>query len=153
VGLYRCRAALEQLVAEEVAGERSPSLLTEMAANIEAAQTALNAGDLEALQRLNGDFHLILLDACRNRHLRRLMEQTSRAVRMARRQVLVHARQDAGRTEDYRRSLQGVVDSHHAVQQAIADGDVSRAGLAMQEHLLATAGDMRGLLDTAGDGA
>jgi DNA-binding GntR family transcriptional regulator len=151
-GLYRCRASLERLVAEEVAGERSPLLPTEMAANIETAQSALDAGDLEALLRLNGDFHLILLDACRNRHLGRLMEQTNRAVRMARRQVLVQARRDAARTEDYRRSLQVVVDSHRAVQQAVAAGDVAGAGLAMQEHLLATAGDMKGLLDAAGEG-
>jgi len=153
VGLYRCRAALERLVAEEVAAECSPSLLTEMAANIEAAQNVLDAGDLEELQRLNGDFHLILLDACRSRHLRRLMEQTNRAVRMARRQVLVHVRQDAARTVDYRKSLQVVVDGHRAVQQAVAAGNVARAGLVMQDHLLATAADMKELLDAAGEGA
>jgi DNA-binding GntR family transcriptional regulator len=124
-----------------------------MAANIGAAQNALDAGDLEALQRLNGDFHLILLDACRNRHLRRLMEQTNRTVRMARRQVLAHARQDAALTEDYRRSLQPVVDDHRAVQAAVAAGDVARAGALMQEHLLATARDMTELLDPAGDRA
>jgi GntR family transcriptional regulator, vanillate catabolism transcriptional regulator len=153
VGLYHCRGALERLVAEEASSERSPSLLAEMATNIEAAQNALDSGDLEALQRLNGDFHLILLDACRNRHLRRLMEQTSRTVRMARRQVLANARQDAALTEDYRRSLQPVVDDHRAVRAAVAAGDVVRAGALMQEHLLATARDMTELLDTVGDPA
>jgi DNA-binding GntR family transcriptional regulator len=149
-GLYRCRAALERLVAEEAAGERSPILLTELAANIAASQDALDAGDLDALQRLNGEFHFILLDACRNRHLRRLLEQTGRTVRMARRQVLTHAREDAARAEDYRRGMQPVVDDHRALYEAVAAGDADRAASLMQEHLLATARDMTELLGEAG---
>src|SRR6202020_564873 len=66
------------------------------------------------------------------------------------RQVLAHARQDAALTEDYRRSLQPVVDDHRAVQAAVAAGDVARAGALMQAHLLATPRDMTELLDPAG---
>lgn len=146
VGLYRCRAALEALVAEEVAVARSPALLSELQANVAAAQRALDAGELDALQRLNGEFHLILLDAGRNRHLRRLLEQTGRSVRMARRQVLRHASSDAVRLEDYRRSLRPVVDDHRALHDAVAAGDTGRAAALMREHLLATARDMTALL-------
>lgn len=153
VGLYRCRAALERLVVEEAASERSPSLLAELATNITIAQRALDVGDLEELQRLNGEFHLILLDACRNRHLRRLMEQTNRTVRMARRQVLAHAREDEARTADYRRSLQPVVDDHRIIYEAVAAGDAARAAPLMAEHLLATARDMTELLGTTGNQA
>jgi GntR family transcriptional regulator of vanillate catabolism len=146
LGLYRCRAALEALVAEEAAADRSPGLLSELTANITAAQHALNASDLDVLQRLNGEFHFILLDASRNRHLRRLLEQTGRSVRMARGQVLRHSTTDATLREDYRRSLQPVVDDHRALYEAVAAGDCRRAAAVMHSHLLETARDMTLLL-------
>jgi DNA-binding GntR family transcriptional regulator len=145
-GLYRCRAALEALVAEEAAADRSPALLSELAANIAAAQQALDAADLDALQRDNGEFHLILLDASRNRHLRRLLEQTGRTVRMARRQVLSRAASDASLREDYQRGLALVLDDHRALFEAVKAGDAARAAAVMQRHLLATAQDMTLLL-------
>jgi GntR family transcriptional regulator of vanillate catabolism len=148
LGLYRCRAALEALVAEEAAADRSPALLAELAANIAAAQHALDVADLDALQRLNGEFHLILLDASRNRHLRRLLEQTGRSVRMARGQVMRRAAADAALREDYRRSLQPVVDDHRALHAAVAVGDAARAASVMHNHLLETARDMTLLLRT-----
>jgi GntR family transcriptional regulator, vanillate catabolism transcriptional regulator len=148
LGLYRCRAALEALVAEEAAADQSPGLLSELAANIAAAQHALDVTDLDALQRLNGEFHLILLDASRNPHLRRLLEQTGRSVRMARGQVLRRATADAALREDYRRSLQPVVDDHRALHQAVTAGDRVRAASLMHKHLLETARDMTLLLRT-----
>jgi DNA-binding GntR family transcriptional regulator len=147
-GLYRCRAALESLVAEEAAVDRSPGLLWELAANIAAAQHALNGGDLDALQRINGAFHLLLLDASNNRHLRRLLEQTGRSVRMARGQLLRRATADDVLREDYRRSLQPVVDDHRALYEAVAAGDAARAATVMHNHLLETARDMTRLLRT-----
>ena len=148
LGLYRCRAALEALVAEEAAADRSPALLSELAANIAAAQHALDAGDLDALQRLNGEFHLVLLDASRNPHLRRLLALTGRSVRMARGQVLRRAAADAALREDYRRSLQPVVDDHRALHAAVAAGDTARAAALMHTHLMETARDMTMLLRT-----
>lgn len=152
-GLYRCRAALEALVAEEAAADRSPALLSELAANIQAAQQALDAADLDALQRLNGEFHLILLDASRNRHLRRLLEQTGRTVRMARRQVLSRAASDASLREDYQRGLALVLDDHRALFEAVKAGDAAQAAAVMQRHLLATAQDMTLLLGSDGGAA
>jgi DNA-binding GntR family transcriptional regulator len=148
LGLYRCRAALEALVAEEAANDHSPGLLSELAANVAAAQHALDAADLDALQRLNGDFHLILLDASRNRHLRRLLELTGRSVRMARGQVLRRAAANTDLRENYRRSLQPVVDDHRVLYEAVAAGDAARAASAMHDHLLETARDMTLLLRT-----
>jgi GntR family transcriptional regulator, vanillate catabolism transcriptional regulator len=148
LGLYRCRAALEALVAEEAANNHSPGLLSELAENVAAAQHALDAGDLDALQRLNGDFHLILLDASRNRHLRRLLELTGRSVRMARGQVLRRAAASTDLRENYRRSLQPVVDDHRTLYEAVAAGDAARAASAMHNHLLETARDMTLLLRT-----
>jgi GntR family transcriptional regulator of vanillate catabolism len=149
LGLYRCRAALEALVAEEAAAARGPGLPSELAANIAAAQHALDVADLDALQRLNGEFHLILLDDSRNPHLRRLLEQTGRSVRMARGQVLRHATADAGLREDYRRSsLRPVVDDHRALHQAVMAGDAVHAALLMHKHLLETARDRTVLLRT-----
>lgn len=149
-GLYRCRAALEALAAEEVAAAADASLLAGLAVNLGTAQAALHAGDLDALQRVNGEFHLLLLEASRNRYLRRLLEQTARSVRMARRQVLRHAAADATRREDYRRSLQPVIDDHRALYEALAAADARRAAALMHGHLLATARDMTALLGADG---
>jgi DNA-binding GntR family transcriptional regulator len=146
IGLYRCRAALEALVAEEAASTPTPALLADLAANVAAAGQALADADFDVLQRLNGEFHLILLDASRNLHLRRLVEQTGRSVRMARRQVMHHATADATRREDYRRSLQPVLDHHRALHEAIAVGDAARAAAIMRDHLLETAHDMTAML-------
>jgi DNA-binding GntR family transcriptional regulator len=146
-GLYRCRAALEALVAEEAAKDHSPGLLSELAANLTATEHALDKGDIEGLQRLNSDFHTILLGANRNPHLRRLVEQTGRSVRMARRQVLRNANANATRREDYRRSLQPVLVDHRAIYAAVAAGNVILAALMMRDHLLDTVHDMAAMLD------
>jgi DNA-binding GntR family transcriptional regulator len=150
IGLYRCRAALEALVAEEAATDHSPGLLSELAANLTAAEHALDKGDIERLQRLNSDFHTILLGASRNRHLRRLVEQTGRSVRMARRQVLRNANANATRREDYRRSLQPVLVDHRAIYEAVAAGNVTLAASMMRDHLLDTVHDMAAMLNAEG---
>jgi DNA-binding GntR family transcriptional regulator len=145
-GLYACRAALEALVAEEAAALRSDELVSQLTMNTAAAETALGEGDIEAdieaLQRINGEFHAILLNVSRNRHLRRLVEQTERSVHMARQQVLQRAASDAVRREDYLRGLQAVLNHHRALVEAIAGGDVTKAAATMRDHLLCTAQDM-----------
>src|ERR1700761_656105 len=60
-GLYACRAALEALVAEEAAALRNDELVAKLTANTTDAETALEQDDVVALQRLNGEFHSILL--------------------------------------------------------------------------------------------
>src|ERR1700761_4151666 len=145
-GLYACRAALEALVAEEAAGLRSEELVAKLKANVADAKTALGRGDTDTLQQLNGEFHAILLNASRNRHLRRLLEQTERSVQMARRQVLQRATADALRHQDYLRGLKAVLSHHQALITAIAAGDAAKAAATMREHLLCTAHDMTLLL-------
>jgi len=143
-GLYRCRAALEALVAEEVASEPDPDLLARLAATIEAAE--LEADDFAALQRLNGEFHFILVNASHNPHLRRLLDQTGRIVRMARRQVMMRAGSDDALRGGYRESLELVVSDHRALLAAFVAGDVALSATLMRCHLLATAQRMSALL-------
>jgi DNA-binding GntR family transcriptional regulator len=145
-GLYACRAALEALIAEEAAALCSDELVAKLAANTSDAEAALGQGDVSALQRLNGEFHAILVNVSRNRHLRRLVEQTERSVHMARRQVLQRAVTDALHNEDYLRGLRSVLVHHRALIEAIASGDVARAAATMRDHLLCTAQDMTLLL-------
>lgn len=141
-GLYACRAALEALVAEEAAALRSDELVSRLTTNTDAAETALSRCDIEALQRLNGEFHSVLLSVSRNPHLRRLVEQTERSVHMARQQVLQRAASDAVQREDYLRGLKAVLTHHRALIEAIAAGDVPKAATTMRDHLLCTAQDM-----------
>ena len=141
-GLYACRASLEALAAEEAAARRSSELVANLKANVADAEAALDRGDIDALQRLNGAFHSILLDVSRNRHLRRLVGQTERSVHMARQQVLQRAAKDDVRREDYLRGLKAVLAHHRALIEAIASGDAARAEATMRDHLLCTAQDM-----------
>jgi GntR family transcriptional regulator of vanillate catabolism len=145
-GLYACRAALEALVAEEAATLCRDELVPQLRINTNAAETALGRGDIDALQRLNGEFHSILLKVSRNRHLRRLVEQTERSVQMARQQVLQRATSDAVKRDDYLRSLQAVLNHHRTLVEAIAAGDTAKASAIMRDHLLCTAQDMTLLL-------
>jgi DNA-binding GntR family transcriptional regulator len=143
--IYRCRAALEALAAEEAA-RNGKALRRELAANITAAEAALAADDLEALQRLNGAFHDAVLDASGNSHLRRLLEQTRRVVHLARRQVLARTAAGEVPSRDYRDSLTRVIDDHRALQAALAREDAAQAAVLMRSHLLATAQHMADLL-------
>jgi DNA-binding GntR family transcriptional regulator len=142
IGLYDCRAALEALVAQDAAALCNDALRARLRTNIADAEAALERCDVEALQRLNGEFHSILLDVSQNRHLRRLVEQTERSVRMARQQVLKRATSDALRRDDYMRGLHAVLNHHRALADAIASGDAAKASATMRDHLLCTAQDM-----------
>ncbi|MDB5413545.1 MAG: GntR family transcriptional regulator [Rubritepida sp.] len=144
--LYRCRAALEALVAEEAAMRGNLALVDALGASIRTAEAALAADDLEALQPANGAFHRLLTDSSRNKHLRHLLEQTRRVVQMARRQVLASASLAAAPRDEYRSSMEAVVADHRALHAAIAAGDGPRAATLMRSHLLATAQDMITLL-------
>lgn len=93
----------------------------------------------------------LMLGASDYRHLRRLLEQTGRSVRMARGQVMRRATSDAVLREDYHRSLQPVVDDHRALLDAVAAGEHSRASALMRRHLLETARDVTLLLRAAGE--
>jgi DNA-binding GntR family transcriptional regulator len=148
--LYRCRSALEALAAEEAAKCGGPALPASLADNISDATEALRTGDLEALQGLNSAFHDAVLEAAGSPYLRRLLEQTRRLVRMARRQLLAQALADQAPYDEYRAGLARVLEDHVALHRAFADGDGARAGALMRGHLLATARDMGALLDAAG---
>ena len=147
--LYRCRAALEALAAEEAARRYGARLSAALTTNVTQAEAALATDDLEALQRLNGAFHDAVLEAAASPYLTRLLEQTRRLVRMARRQLLVRALSDNAPREEYRAGLARVLADHVALQRAIAEGDGARAGALMRGHLLATARDMGAVLDSA----
>jgi DNA-binding GntR family transcriptional regulator len=147
--LYRCRAALEALAAEEAARRNGAALAEALARNVAEAAEALARDDLEVLQRLNGAFHDAVLDAAATPYLQRLLEQTRRLVRVARRQLLAQALADRAPRGAYREGLVRVLDDHRALQHAIAEGDGARAGALMRGHLLATARDMGALLDAA----
>jgi DNA-binding GntR family transcriptional regulator len=156
-GLYRCRAALEALIADEAASRRDSKLLSQLHANVVAAEAALAADDMEALQELNGSFHAQLIDACANTHLRRLLDQTRRLVQIARRQVLTQAASAGGEPSTaYRISMRTVVAGHRAIYETLAVGDAARAATLMRSHILSTAQDMMQLMracDSCSDAA
>lgn len=151
--LYRCRAALEALAAEEAARRAGGALAAALAINVVEAAEALRKSDLETLQGLNSAFHDAVLDSAGSPHLRRLLEQTRRLARMARRQLLVHAMAAEAPQDEYRAGLARVLEDHTALQRAFVEGDGARAGALMRGHLLATARDMGALLDAAGTDA
>jgi GntR family transcriptional regulator, vanillate catabolism transcriptional regulator len=154
--VYRCRAALEALVVEEVSSDFDDALGRVLAKNLDQAQVALDEDDFESLQRLNGEFHSVLLQHCRNSHLRRLLDQTRRIVQMARRQVLALTSENSAPIESYRQSLISVLEDHRQIYSVMSKREGQRAALLMRGHLLTTARDMMSLVrccDGAADAA
>jgi DNA-binding GntR family transcriptional regulator len=150
--VYRCRAALEVLVVEEVSSDFNDALGRILAKTLDETQVALNGDDFESLLRLNGQFHLAILQHCRNSHLRRLLDQTRRIVQMARRQVLARASENSAPIGSYRQSLISVLDDHRQIYSAMSEGKSQRAAVLMRGHLLTTARDMMSLIQCC-DGA
>ncbi len=72
--IYRIRASLEGLATALAIEKRTPKLLTDLKALHQRMIDAAEADDLEAYQELNQQFHALIIGACKNPRLIRLIE-------------------------------------------------------------------------------
>lgn len=117
------RKALEGQAARGLAGIASPEVLSALDDNVEAQREALDSDDLEHFHVLDGVFHELLVEELSYRRIRAMVESA--------RNTLSRVRQ----MTNTRHRVQGGINEHAAVVEAIRSGDGMGAALAMEAHL------------------
>ena len=142
IELYRCRAALEALAAEEAAMRCNPAAAKHLEALVTRCDRAIERGDLDAAFALNTDFHTALIELSANRHLADLLDTLRRLVLFYRSALLQHSKSDAGNQALYLDRLRVKQDRHREILAALVRRDGAQAALLMQSHVRETAEDL-----------
>ncbi|MCL5015192.1 MAG: GntR family transcriptional regulator [Firmicutes bacterium] len=125
VELYLCRAALEQLVAERSALNRSSSDIDAMAQALEDAETAINEGNHAAVLQANTRFHDYMVDSTRMARLSRLMTSIRGPIILVRQLVLFCG-------EHFERDI---LREHHELLNSIRESNASQSKDNMARHM------------------
>jgi DNA-binding GntR family transcriptional regulator len=142
IELYRCRAALEALAADEAAGRFDETVAARFEALIARADDAIERGDLDAAFALNTQFHAAVLELSGNRHLGGLLEALQRLVMFYRAALLRLSRDDPRSKSLYLERLRVKQDRHREIFAALRAKDGVRAAALMQAHVRETAEDL-----------
>ncbi len=142
IELYRCRAALEALAAEEAAARCDETRATHLAELIARADEAIVQGDLDAAFALNTQFHAAVLELSGNRHLGALLDTLQRLVMFYRAALLRMSKADAAGKAQYLDRLRIKQDRHREIFAALRARDGARAAALMQAHVRETAEDL-----------
>jgi DNA-binding GntR family transcriptional regulator len=153
IELYRCRAALEALAAEEAAGRCDGAAGKRLARLIERCDAAIERGDLDAAFTLNTDFHSALIELSANRHLADVLDTLRRLVLFYRCALLQHSKSGAGNKALYLERLRAKQDRHREILAALVRKDGAQAALIMQSHVRETAEDLLPALPETAPGA
>jgi DNA-binding GntR family transcriptional regulator len=140
--LYRCRAALEALAAEEAAARFDEAAARRLDGLIVRCDEAIARGDLDAAFTLNGEFHAALLEFGGNEHLRVLLDALQRLVLFYRAALLRLSRDDARNRDTYLERLRVKQDRHREILAALRARDGTRAATLMRAHVRETAEDL-----------
>ncbi len=122
------RAALESVIARLAARRMTDDAVAALGLIVERMKSATELGDIDALIRLNGEFHEAINVAARSAHIYRLV-QTQRVYDDAARRV-IHSD-----TDERQRALV----EHMSIYEAIAAHEPARAEAAMRAHVLRSA--------------
>ena len=142
IELYRCRAALEALAADEAAGHFDDTVAARFELMIAHADEAIDRGDLDAAFALNTQFHAAVLELSGNRHLGGLLDGLQRLVTFYRAALLRVSRDDPGRKALYLERLRVKQKRHREIFAALRARDGARAAALMQAHVRETAEDL-----------
>lgn len=142
IELYRCRAALEALAAEQAAGNFDAAAAPRFDAMVAAADAAIERGELNTAFELNTQFHAAILELSGNRHLGGLLDTLQRLVIFYRAALLRMAEGDAVNKSLYLDRLRIKQDRHREILAALKAKDGTRAAALMQAHVRETAEDL-----------
>lgn len=140
--LYRCRAALEALAAEEAARHFDGPTAARFDDLVRRADEAIERGDLDTAFTLNTQFHAEILALSGNRHLGGLLEALQRLVLFYRAALLRMSKDDARNKALYLDRLRVKQDCHREILTALRARDGARAAALMQAHVRETAEDL-----------
>ncbi len=147
---YELRELLEGHAASRLAAAPDPVALAElgsrvdemaaMVAELTSEEDSLSAEATRRQRRLDLEFHRILLEACGNRRLRRIVEESRILARPF----------EAMEPRMWPASLRSAHREHAAILQAIRDGDSQAAHHAMTAHIHSSLGNIRRALSGQG---
>jgi DNA-binding GntR family transcriptional regulator len=143
MGLYRCRAALEELAAQEATERMTREHQNTLEALISRTDGYLKIGLLEKALKSNTDFHTIIVELSGNRYLVKLIDSLRRLILLHRSSLLNAVAAD--RKEEYVTHLRDTQEQHRAIFDAIIRGEAAEAGQLMKHHLLETAKEMESM--------
>ncbi|MGD9945917.1 MAG: GntR family transcriptional regulator [Burkholderiaceae bacterium] len=135
--LYRCRAALEGLVAEEVALSFDPDADARLSDIIQACEQAIAREDLDAAFELNTRFHGVLIELSRNTYLKTMCESVSRMIYFYRASLLNSVKRAEASRERYLSRIRAKQDQHLEILAALRARDGARASMLVESHIRA----------------
>ncbi len=142
IELYRCRAALEALAAEEAATRIDDAAAKRLDDLVARCDDAIARGDLDAAFSLNTDFHTALIELAANRHLASLLDALRRLVLFYRSALLQQSKDNAKDKALYLERLRLKQDRHREILAALRKRDGAQAAALMQSHVRETAEDL-----------
>ena len=142
IELYRCRAALEALAAEEAAQRASDAALRKLEKLVDQCDAAIDKGDLSSAFALNTQFHTVVIELSENAHLMGLLETLRRLVLFYRSALLNVAKADETQGALYLERLRMKQDRHRAILHAMKEHDGELAAKLMRAHVRETAEDL-----------
>ena len=125
VDLYDLRAGLMRLAGQLVAQRITPEQLAQLRDLTAAMDAACAEGETARFQDLNVEFHAALVHAAGNRRLQAVYQGLGKESRLFRRRGLVS-----------KTALEASSREHHAIVDAIASRDATRAAATMEDHIL-----------------
>jgi DNA-binding GntR family transcriptional regulator len=125
-GAFQVLSLLEAGAAEIVARDRSPAVLKNLAKTIELMQIALEKGNHRRYFELNDDFHYSIVEGANNPVMRQMHEHLMWHVHRVRH--MINRRRPFGPEA-------GTGNEHHAIMQAIVEGNPGRAFELARAHL------------------
>lgn len=148
IDLYRCRASLEALAAEDAATACTTAAGNSLENLIDRCDAAIAAGDLESTFALNTQFHAAVLEMSSNIHLKALCNGLQRMILFYRKALLRLASSGQVDRNEYLDRLRSKQAHHRAILDALRRHDGQAASRLMQDHLRETVNDLLPALPT-----
>ncbi len=142
IDLYRCRAALEAVAAEDAAARASAADVALLNKIIADCDYAIEKKELRAAFELNSRFHSAVLELSSNAYIRQTCESLRRTILFYRSSVLRQSQASNSESEVYVSRLRIKQLHHRQITDAIAAKDGPLASKLMQNHVRETAEDL-----------
>jgi DNA-binding GntR family transcriptional regulator len=142
IDLYRCRAALEAVAAEDAAENAKSSDVALLNKIIGDCDEAIEKNDLRTAFELNSRFHAAVLDLSSNLYVRQTCDSLRRMILFYRSSVLRQSQANETASEVYVSRLRIKQLHHRQIADAIAARDGQLAFRLMQNHVRETAEDL-----------
>lgn len=144
--LYKCRAPLAALAVRDTTLTDNQRLFAQIQKVVENTARAITERDAAAALKLNSKFHDLVVASCGNPYLILIMANLEKLILFYRIALLKSSAEDREQSEDYFEHLARGNERQMQIIASMAQRDASQAAHLMEQHLLASAGDMARLL-------